>query len=279
MGFTIFTSSGSFNPSSYGLSAGDIIHVKCVGGGGSGGAGYDSNSYKGNAGSASSFGSILSAAGGNAGITASMSLPAAQIGSCQGSGSGTGNLPHGNTYWQTYYGGCGGHGWLPGISMPTTAGCVLSQVSVIIGSSGSSGLNMFPIQTSNAYFNCFGNFSSITSASNTNIVAQNAAQTGQFGGYGSIYIYNYSSYYCIAGAGGVGYGAGGGGAVYLNNGKMTGGSGGNGGVIADIDYVLTSVSSIPVTVGAGGAGGASPSSDNRGFSGGGGARGCVAIWW
>lgn len=271
MGFTIFTSSGSFNPSSYGLSAGDIIHVKCVGGGGAGGCG--DSSYNGNAGSASSFGSILSAAGGNAGVSASTSLPAAQIGSCQGSGAGTGNLPHGNGYWETYYGGCGGHGWLPGISMPTTAGCVLSQVSVIIGSSGSSGLNMFPIQTSKAYFNCFGNFSGIMSTNSGAIDAQHAAQTGQFGGYGGIYNNGLNSTYGIAGAGGVGYGAGGGGAVYMQY-SAASGSGGNGGVIADIDYVLTSVSSIPVTVGTGGAG------YNHSYrGGGGGARGCVAIWW
>lgn len=36
MDFTIFTSSGTFTPSNYGLKAGDIIEIICVGGGGGG---------------------------------------------------------------------------------------------------------------------------------------------------------------------------------------------------------------------------------------------------
>ena len=268
MGFTIFTSSGSFIPSKYGLTPGDVIHVKCVGGGGAGGGSY-SDSYVGSAGGASSFGSVLSAAGGLAGITNSTSLPTAQIGSCQGSGAGQSVLPKGSSSYDAYYGGCGGHGWLPGVSMPTVAGCVLSQVPVNIAAVSSSALSMYPMQSAiPGYFSCFGNYSAMTYNGTT--TGQYSAQTGYFGGYGS--IAGDGNYYCIAGAGGVGYGAGGGGAVSYSNGS--GGSGGNGGVITDIDYILTSADSIAVTVGSGGAG----YGDNV-HSGGGGARGCVAIWW
>ena len=268
MGFTIFTSSGSFIPSRYGLSPGDVIHVKCVGGGGAGGGSLE-DKYAGSAGSASSFGNVLSAAGGLAGITNSKKLPTAQIGSCQGSGAGQSTLPKGSSSYDAYYGGCGGHGWLPGVSMPTVAGCALSQVPVNIAAVSSSALSMYPMQSATpGYFSCFGNYSAMTYNGTT--TGQYSAQTGYFGGYGSISAS--SSSYCIAGAGGVGYGAGGGGAVYSSSGS--GGSGGNGGVITDIDYILTSANSIAVTVGSGGAG-----NGNNIYSGGGGARGCVAIWW
>ena len=267
MGFTIFTSSGSFIPSRYGLSPGDVIHVKCVGGGGAGGGSYADKNV-GSAGGASSFGSVLSAAGGLAGIANSTALPTAQIGSCQGSGAGQGVLPKGSSSYDTYYGGCGGHGWLPGVSMPTVAGCALSQVPVNIAAVSSSALSMYPMQSATpGYFSCFGNYSAMSY--NSNIIGQYSAQTGYFGGYGSIAVGSSTDYYCIAGAGGVGYGAGGGGAAHANS-----GSGGNGGVIADIDYILTSADSIAVTVGSGGAG-----YGNSTFSGGGGARGCVAVWW
>ena len=265
MGFTIFTSSGSFIPSRYGLYPGDVIHVKCVGGGGAGGGSY-SDKYAGSAGSASSFGNVLSAAGGLAGITNSKTLPTAQIGSCQGSGAGQSTLPKGSLSCDAYYGGCGGHGWLPGVSMPTVAGCALSQVPVNIAAVSSSALSMYPMQSASpGYFSCFGNYSAMTH--NGSVTGQYSAQTGYFGGYGS--ISGDGNYYCIAGAGGVGYGAGGGGAAHSDS-----GSGGNGGVITDIDYILTSANSIAVTVGSGGAG-----NGNNIFSGGGGARGCVAIWW
>lgn len=265
MGFTIFTSSGSFIPSRYGLYPGDVIHVKCVGGGGAGG-GSSEDKYVGSAGSASSFGNVLSAAGGFAGIANSRTLPTAQIGSCQGSGAGQSTLPKGSSSYDAFYGGCGGHGWLPGVSMPTVAGCALSQVPFNIAAVSSSALSMYPMQSaSSGYFSCFGNYSAMTH-DGSSMTGQYSAQTGYFGGYGSVHG---GGFYCIAGAGGVGYGAGGGGAADASS-----GSGGNGGVITDIDYILTSADSIAVTVGSGGAG-----YGNSFYSGGGGARGCVAIWW
>ena len=54
MGFQLFETSDTFNPADWGLKAGDIICVVCVGGGGSAGA----------AGSSSSFGTYVTSTGG-----------------------------------------------------------------------------------------------------------------------------------------------------------------------------------------------------------------------
>ena len=39
MGFQLFETSGTFNPATWGLKAGDIISIVCVGGGGGGARG------------------------------------------------------------------------------------------------------------------------------------------------------------------------------------------------------------------------------------------------
>jgi hypothetical protein len=67
MGFTIFTSSGTFNPADHGLKAGDMIHIIAIGGGGGGGA-Y-TYATQGTAGGTTSFGSYLSCPGGNPGTS------------------------------------------------------------------------------------------------------------------------------------------------------------------------------------------------------------------
>ena len=56
MGMLLFDKSGTFVPSDYGLTAGDMLHIVAVGGGGSAGA----------AGGATSFGNLLTVAGGAA---------------------------------------------------------------------------------------------------------------------------------------------------------------------------------------------------------------------
>lgn len=63
MGFVLFTSSGTFNPATYGLSPGDLLQVIVVG---AGGGGYGAGGT-GTAGGSSSFGSHATAAGGAAG--------------------------------------------------------------------------------------------------------------------------------------------------------------------------------------------------------------------
>ena len=78
------------------------------------------------------------------------------------------------------------------------------------------------------------------------------------------YSYNYNYY----GSGGKGYGAGGAG-VYT-------GLGGTSGALRFASYILPNTDTIPVTVGNGGAGGYR--GEQYYFSGGG-ARGCVAVFW
>ena len=56
MGMLLFDKSGTFVPSTYGLTAGDMLHIVAIGGGGSAGA----------AGGATSFGNLLTVAGGAA---------------------------------------------------------------------------------------------------------------------------------------------------------------------------------------------------------------------
>ena len=71
-------------------------------------------------------------------------------------------------------------------------------------------------------------------------------------------------------AGAVGYGAGGSSGGSRPN-RCNYGSGANSGVIKDINYKIVNDNAIAVTVGTGGTGGTT--------YGGGGANGCVAIWW
>lgn len=97
MGFQLFESSGTFNPSDWGLKAGDIISIICVGGGGAG----CTNETAGKTGSASSFGSILSAAGGSGGAV--------------GGTPGTVGAYYGSAESANNQGGCGAGGWYPGV--------------------------------------------------------------------------------------------------------------------------------------------------------------------
>jgi hypothetical protein len=79
MGFQLFETSGTFNPADWGLKTGDMLYIVAIGGGGGGVGAYGNAS----AGSASSFGSIVTAAGGNAASNySSQTQPTAQSGSC-----------------------------------------------------------------------------------------------------------------------------------------------------------------------------------------------------
>jgi hypothetical protein len=96
MGFALFESSGTFNPASYGLVVGDTIQVVAVGGG-KGGSGSDNNDGEtlGSNGGTSSFGSFVSAPGGNAAVTVAGATPP-----LSGDSEATGSL-----------GSDGEHGW------------------------------------------------------------------------------------------------------------------------------------------------------------------------
>ena len=265
MGFALFTQSGTFKPSDYGLSASDMIHIKCVGGGGGGSA---FNSTAGTAGSASSFGSIISAEGGYGGTTGANTQAANQVGGNRGSIGCYFSL-----YGKTWYScGTGGDGWLPGYSGGSGIPAILllpHTISSLSYSSSSSSLNFSDAYPTNAGFFMFNRpFAVSTDSVEVPTTTTYSANPYSYPGY--VYGYYSSSYYNIVSAGGVGYGAGGGSGGSRPN-RCNYGSGGNSGVIKDINYKIANDNAIAVTVGTGGAGGST--------YGGGGANGCVAIWW
>lgn len=271
MGFTIFESSGTFKPADYGLTVGDMLHLIVVGGGG-GGCGTSNLYSAGTAGGASSFGSILTAEGGLSPEGKSAAAP--QSGSFKGASGVIGSVgiyysftsSSGNTISKvnssSVFGGGGADGWVPGVCK------------------GRSGLS----STIFAYsqHNASGDVSSILAqdllghtahfAFGEDIILTAISASSQTAGSGGIYSDYSSSVLAISGAGGIGYGAGGGGGCcsYVSNTKA--GAGGNSGVIAQKDYLLTSTNPVAVTVGKGGAGG-------TGYAGGDGTNGCVAIFW
>lgn len=283
MGMILYTQSGTFVPSDHGLNVGDTIHIVAVGGGGGGAAcGYNTALTSGSAGAASSFGSLVTAAGGSGGST----TPGAS-----GSPGSWGSppvaadadisaylsVPIGTSSATVYYtiGGCGANGWLPGESVKQAStsdmlNLLLNPYMVFNWTAAAlvsiTGL-LFP-------------YALHTSAYNVATDGQRAAQTAPRGGYGGIFQNSTNSTNsCIAagGPGGIGYGAGGGGATSSRYGfnRQSGAPGGNAGAIESVSYTLSSASpaSFAVTVGAGGAGA------NVGRYGGGGARGCVAVFW
>lgn len=271
MGYTLFTASGTFSPSTYGLNAGDLIHIKCVGGGGGGGSSQTGATN----GGTSSFGSILTAVGGNAGVAGANTMPTAQEGNCRGGVASTSMvLPYGTSWYPLSVGGAGGHGWAPGLHIPLIAGSVGGIIGISIAGSSTSGLYMYPTGLANAnsaILEVGGMLAPLVfnSSGRSSASCDPSASTAPYGNYGYAQC---SSNYAMGGPGGLGYGAGGGGNCDLRYSSY--GSGGNGGCIKDIDYLLTNSNSIAVTVGAGGSG-----VNNGVYSSGGGARGCVAIWW
>lgn len=277
MGMVLFTTSGSFKPSDYGLSAGDAIQVIAVGGGAGPGVRDGSKNYSGSAGSTSSLGSLVTAAGGS--TSTGYTQPTAQEGSCQGGLYAAGNWGY---YWQSgsavsgggsIAGGCGGDGWLPGRASgtcPTTA--FLTAINNLSGAPNRAWNGPIIINIADYLFNLVVNFTqSYNDISND---AQDVAQTGTRGGWGSVYN-NYTGSIDSGGAGGIGYGAGGGGAARQStSGQSVFGSGGNGGVVKILPLTLTAshvATAHTVTVGNGGAGYFSKT--------GGGARGAVAVFW
>lgn len=288
MGMTLFESSGTFSPSDYGLSVGDVIHITAVGGGG-GGAGctYNQALTNGNNGSASSFGSVLTAPGGSGGSTTPGSSGSP---GCWGTPAVSSNkrvqayltVPTGTSSVTVFYtiGGCGANGWLPDGRYIQQASSQDLLATLLVPYQGYY-MQSTPAITSTA--GLIFPYSLGTSDYAANVVGQSSAQTAQRGGYGGIGQDGTSdSSNCIraGGPGGIGYGAGGGGACTSLYGYayQCGAPGGNAGVISSIDHILSSSDpvSFAVTVGEGGAGAAT---SNMYYSGGGGARGCVAIWW
>ena len=283
MGFTIFESSGTFKPSDYGLSPGDVIHVTAVGGGGGG----SYANWAGGAGGASSFGSILTAAGGAPGSVEQYPSIVTV--------TGRNNPIRGYQYYANYYvvsssnsaltnqvqiwvGSQGADGWLPGRPFKTTpsyphrfflndlpATAYLSTFNSSI--QGATSLIDEHIWNVGGYMPKSGQLAPLAAAQNVPMAGYGNSTTHDTNTAGVMKVF-------LGGAGGIGYGAGGGGSYqYYQEYAL---SGGYSGVKADIDYVLQSMDAVTVTVGNGGNG---ASSSYGAPYGGGGACGCVAFWW
>lgn len=261
MGFILYEKTGTFNPLDHGLSVGDVITVVVVGagGGGAGITGTNENvtpntTESGTVGGTSSFGSIVSALGGGGGEKMTWN-------GMLGVQSKQGQMlaAPGSYIYQpdgAYgYGSAGGGGyWFDGsVRTQRKYGDLDSR-------------------------NLGGYFVDTDTENNNNPLGIGGPQA-KGGKPGGLYAYG------VCGPGGGGYGAGGGGA-YKRHSKDDPASnydawvwGGNSGEVKIMTYKLTSVSSIPVTVGLGGKAGGPGLNENGRTFGGDGADGCVAVFW
>lgn len=170
MGFVLFTSSGTFNPATYGLSPGDLLQVIVVGAGGggrgSGGAGT--------AGGSSSFGSHATAAGGAAGVQNGLPM----VTNFEGAAVTCGEM--------------GEDGWLPGVFIERPSPHqILMDANAPAGTSKSVGLQRL------FYY----------SYSKELLSGETAPRTDGRGGFAGTYSGSYNE---MSGPGGIGYGSGGG---------------------------------------------------------------------
>lgn len=262
MGMLLFDKSGTFVPSDYGLTVGDMLHIVAIGGGGSAGA----------AGGATSFGNLLTVAGGAA------------------AGSGG------------YGGEGGWHPALPvtlcsappndvpmGTAMYSNAGGCRSSKTLLSGSAASGTITICgpfaPLYGGAGYGDAIKTDTKRAGLSG-------ASQDGYFNGGKGCNGKTGADEQDIdisldLGGGGSGYGAGGGGGcAYSKRGSYGVASGKNGGAHGAfnwLDYVLTASSpaSFAITIGAGGAAGkvTGSNADWVYYNYGAGASGCVAIYW
>lgn len=277
MGYILYTESGTFNPADYGLSVGDVIMVVAIGGGG-GGAGlyyYNYITYSvqpGEAGKATSFGSLLSCHGGSAG---SVSAPTDVY---AGGRSGTflqyyisaNNEVSRGLY---YCGGVGATGFYPGLCMPRSA----STIQLLKGDQ--QGLAPFELLAG-------GGISTSYPQQAVRVAGRPYAGYAGDSGYKSGNSDNYLFVETRGAPGGFGFGAGGGSYCGRNSDNTFQDTwGGSAGEFKQLVHKLSNLSSIPVTVGAGGHGyydnygASSPPQYNPGYAGGAGADGCVVVFW
>lgn len=115
MGYVLYTASGTFNPTAYGLSPGDALNLVLVGGGGAGYArNQNGNTAVGATGGTSSFGGIVSALGGAGGV-------AGTVPAMQGSSQGYTHIPNGENAWRNVV-RAGPCGWMPGYQLTQVVG-------------------------------------------------------------------------------------------------------------------------------------------------------------
>ena len=264
MGMQMFTTSGTFNPTTHGLVAGDVLNIICVGGGGPGadvtGSGTSAAPYVmayGTAGGASSFGSVVSAPGG------SLANAAAQSGS-MGSGGNSANSQNSNNVYVAAGGGAGGYepGW-PSFGGAGGNGAVNLQTDPVSSTkhypSGLGGAGV-PRSFASGSLDPLARFDGGPSWANMRVNTRGTRTAGS---------------QTPASAAGNGFGAGGGAGFSSSyDNRYSSGinlSGGNAGSLAYATYALTSTATIAVTVGANGAGGNNARAN--------GAPGVVIVFW
>lgn len=264
MGMLLFDKSGTFVPSTYGLTVGDMLHIVAIGGGGSAGA----------AGGATSFGNLLTVAGGAAAGSFGYGgeggwHPALPVTLC---GAPPNDVPMGTVMYSNA-GGCGcSKTLLSGSSSSLGTATIYGSFATLYGGAG--------------YSNAF------TSTDSRSTSLYGASQNGYFNGgkgcNGKTYAKESGVYIELQlGGGGSGYGAGGGGGYAYSHsssyGTASSMNGGAHGAFNWLDYVLTtsSPSSFAITIGTGGTSGtvSGTSANNVYYNYGAGASGCVAIYW
>lgn len=263
MGMLLFDKSGTFVPSTYGLTVGDMLHIVAIGGGGSAGA----------AGGATSFGSLLTVAGGAAAGSFGYGgeggwHPALPVTLC---GAPPNNVPMGTVMYSN------------------AGGCGCSKVLLSGSSSSLDTITIFgpfaPLYGGAGYSNTY---TATGSAISLNGTSQNGYFNGGKGCNGKTYARESGNYVSLdLGGGGSGYGAGGGGGYAFSSrssyGEASSKNGGAHGAFNWLDYVLTASSpaSFAITIGAGGAAGkvTGATADYVYYNYGAGASGCVAIYW
>lgn len=257
MGYAFFDKSGNFNPLDYGLSVGDVINVICVGGGGGGASGYVSTSYgkNGGTGGTTSFGSHCTALGGSGGVANTTQATQGQYLGGHGhsggyaAGGGAGGYIPGAPDW----GGNGQDGMYASVNAAIAVGVPGGTAGVGGAYNASSGGSLLS-----------GSLTRFLSGWSPNGAARWDGNPGGFFGAGSGYHYQT---YSAAGGGGTGYGAGGGAGSYNNTVSQATTFGGNSGQVRRASIVLATTSSIAVTVGGGGSGAGYSSAGNNGSGG------------
>ena len=277
MGMKMFTSSGIFNPTNYGLSAGDILNVICVGGGASGSTQTKNGSSEatyiaGNAGGVSSFGSYLSVTGGNAPTN---EIPATPVAGSMGKGGTSKTINYSSNNNSRYYllgGGAGGYepgcpiiggnagsavGYGYTTTVPTTVQMDNGDQPTGLGGCGGkwyyTGYQVYSMPIS-----MFGNYAGVGNKGAGICVGSNAPVGHSAGnGYGAGGTAGYCDYDTTYGGGP--------------------GAGGNAGSYGQTTVVLSSTGPITVTVGQGGA----AAQGNAAYSkaSGKGAPGVVIVYW
>lgn len=262
MGMLLFDKSGTFKPKDYGLTVGDILHIVAIGGGGSAGA----------AGGATSFGSLLTVAGGVAAGSAGYGgeggwHPALPVTLC---GAPPDIVPMGTTMYSN------------------AGGCSCSD-TLLSGSSSSLGTTTRYAPFAPLY-GAAGVYQRMNPDSASGGSITGTSRNGNFNGgkgcTGRTYAgTNKTNLYLYLGGGGSGYGAGGGGGYAFSSqlGSASSKNGGAHGVFNWLDYVLSasSPSSFAITIGEGGTSGkvVNDQSAEVYYNYGAGASGCVAIYW